>query len=267
MATREEVREQQDAGEIEKSRGESREMAPTTGKQTASRSKSKGEEKTMEKYVTGEDMWRKGLEKIIREIEEMRREMREEMERMKEQITEERREREEERKKEREEWKNEKQSLDRRIATMEWINEKKEREERRNNIIIKGMKWERENLKQEVTEFLEDNLKVKVKIGKIRKIRQYEGRNLVMAELESWEQKREIMNKKKELKKGIIIEDDLTRREREIQRKLREKAREEREKGDSKAKIGYKKIYLNGKWYRWNEKEEKLEEERKWRKE
>ncbi|XP_067209996.1 sperm-associated antigen 17-like [Linepithema humile] len=79
------------------------------------------------------------------------------------------------------------------------------------------------------------------------------------------------MNKKKELKKGIIIKDDLTKREREIQQKLREKAREEREKEDSKAKIGYKKIYLNGKWYRWNEKEEKLKEEKrieedKWKK-
>ena len=79
-------------------------MAPTAGKQTATavgRVKNKGEEKTMEKYVKGEDIWKNGCEKIIREIEEMRREMREEMEKMKEQIQEERREREEERKKER----------------------------------------------------------------------------------------------------------------------------------------------------------------------
>lgn len=38
-------------------------------------------------------------------------------------------------------------------------------------------------------------------------------------------------------------------------------AREEREKGDDKVKVGYIKIKLNEKWYKWNEKEDKLEEE------
>lgn len=75
------------------------------------------------------------------------------------------------------------------------------------------------------------------------------------------------MSKKKELRRGIIIEDDLTRKEREIQQKLREMAREGKEKGDNNIKVGYKKIYLKDKWYRWNEKEEKLEEERRGRRE
>lgn len=38
-------------------------------------------------------------------------------------------------------------------------------------------------------------------------------------------------------------------------------ARKERERGDTKVNVGYKKIYLREKWYRWNKKEKKLEDE------
>lgn len=40
---------------------------------------------------------------------------------------------------------------------MEWINEKKERKERRNNIIIKGVKWGKKRLEQKVEEFIKDS--------------------------------------------------------------------------------------------------------------
>lgn len=51
------------------------------------------------------------------------------------------------------------------------------------------------------------------------------------------------MSKKKNLKTGIWIEDDLTKEEREIQKQLREKAKEERTKG-KKVKVGiYENIY------------------------
>lgn len=58
------------------------------------------------------------------------------------------------------------------------------------------------------------------------------------------------MKKKKELERSIIIEDDLTKREREIQQKLREITRREREKGISNERIGYKKIRVEEIWYR-----------------
>jgi len=73
------------------------------------------------------------------------------------------------------------------------------------------------------------------------------------------------MSKKKGLEKGIIIEDDLTRKEREIQQKLKRMAKEERERGDDKVKVGYMKINLKEKWLRWNERTGKLEEERRGR--
>jgi hypothetical protein len=55
----------------------------------------------------------------------------------------------------------------------------------------------------------------------------------LLAKIESWEQKKNIMLNKSTLKerKGdrIYIEDDLTNEERKTQKKLREVAREERE--------------------------------------
>jgi len=85
-------------------------------------------------------------------------------------------------------------------------------------------------------------------------------KEIIIAEINKWEQKNNVMKKKNKLKKGIIIENDLTRKEREIQRRLKELAREEREKGDGRVKVGYKKIYMRGKWHSWNEKKEELEE-------
>jgi predicted nucleotide-binding protein (sugar kinase/HSP70/actin superfamily) len=53
------------------------------------------------------------------------------------------------------------------------------------------------------------------------------------------------------------IDDDLTKEERETQKKLREVAREERDT-KKKVKIGYRKIQINGEWFIWDEREEKL---------
>lgn len=66
------------------------------------------------------------------------------------------------------------------------------------------------------------------------------------------------MRKKRELKAGIYIEDDLTRDEREVQRKLRMIARENREKGEM-ATERYEKICIHHLWYNWNEREGGLE--------
>jgi len=242
-------------------------MAPSTGRQAGSRAKNKGDENSLEKYVTSNDeVWKKSLERIIMEIEEMRKEMREEMERMKEQLTEERRAREEERRKEREEWKQDRETLEKRIAEVEEMYERRERRERKNNIVIKGVKWrETERLEQEVKEFIRESLKTDIEVKKVRKIRITDKKYVMVAEIDSWEQKKEIMSKKKGLEKGIIIEDDLTRKEREIQQKLRKMAKEERERGDDKVKVGYMKINLKEKWLWWNERTGKLEEERRGR--
>jgi hypothetical protein len=50
----------------------------------------------------------------------------------------------------------------------------------------------------------------------------------------------------------MYIDDDLTNEERETQKKLRELAREERDRG-KRVKIQYRKIQINGDWFRWDE--------------
>lgn len=64
-------------------------------------------------------------------------------------------------------------------------------------------------------EFIENNLKVKAEIKKENIISLRENKNIAIAEINSWEQERNIMSKKKELEERIMIEDN--NEEREVQ--------------------------------------------------
>jgi hypothetical protein len=55
----------------------------------------------------------------------------------------------------------------------------------------------------------------------------------------------------------MYIEDDLTNEGRKTQKKLREVAREEKNRG-KRVKIGYRKRQINGEWFIWDGREEKL---------
>lgn len=147
------------------------------------------------------------IEKIIRVLElgkEMKK-LREKMEKI-----EERRIRKEEKRKEREEWKKEKETLEKRIEELEWINEKAERKNKKKNIVIRSINWRREkragfHKRQPESESISkkskhDKFKRKQKFG--------DNRNRYL------EQKREVIIRKRKLKKGVIIENDLTRKER-----------------------------------------------------
>lgn len=70
---------------------------------------------------------------------------------------------------------------------------------------------------------------VEVRIEKAYMIREGEGKKIIVA-TEKWEMKRQIMMKKRELEKGIYIEDDLTKKERKIQGIIRRIAKEEKER-------------------------------------
>lgn len=56
---------------------------------------------------------------------------------------------------------------------------------------------------------------------------------MLVTEIDRWKEKKEIMRKKSKLKKGLFIDDDLTKEKKGIQKKLRKRAREERAKGIS----------------------------------
>lgn len=242
-------------------------MAPP-GRPAGGKAKEESKCNSMEKYVTGgEEIIIKEMKKIGREIEENIGKRMEKMiiqfEQIREEWKEEKRTREEDRKKDKEEWREEKKNLEKRIEILEWESEKKDREKRKNNIVIRGaFKWEDNKMEQETKDFLRDNLRIEANINKAFKVQNRGGKCTVVAEVGSWEQKREIMVKKKELRAGIFIDDDLIRMEREMQSQLRVKAKEEREKG-KKVKVGYGKIMIDDRWYRWSAREKKLIEEKR----
>jgi hypothetical protein len=108
-----------------------------------------------------------------------------------------------------------------------------------------------------VEEWLERKIGVKLDVKKALKINKDK---MMLAKRESWEHKKKIMLNKSKLKerKGerMYIDDDLTNEEGK-QKKLREVDREERDRG-KRVKVGYRKIQINGEWFIWDEREEKL---------
>lgn len=154
------------------------------------------------------------IEKIIGVLKlgkEMKK-LREKMEKI-----EERRIREEEKRKEREKWKKEKETLERRIEELEWINEKAERKIRKKNIVIRSVNWGRASLFPNLQKRAgfhkrqpeSESISKKGKHDKFKRKQKFgDNRNRYL------EQKREVIIRKRELKKGVIIENDLTRKER-----------------------------------------------------
>lgn len=140
---------------------------------------------------------------------------------------------------------------DREIGRIKRFMVEKEKEERRNNIVIKGWEIGERITNERAEEFIKKELGVEVKVKRCR----LSGRVIVVS-LEGEERKREIMSNKKRLKgKSIYIENDLTWEERKVQEKMSRWAKEEREKGKV-VKIGFARVMVNGKWRRWEEIEE-----------
>ena len=127
------------------------------------------------------------------------------------------------------------------------------------SIVIRGVVWKEEETGRKVKEFISKNIKTEAEIREAREIKTSRGKEIIIAKLENWKDKREVMRRKRELKTGVYIEDDLTWKEREMQRKLRERARQKREE-EKRAIVKYKGVSIEQKWYEWNEVEESLEE-------
>jgi hypothetical protein len=152
----------------------------------------------------------------------------------------------------------EKADWTKRMKMIEEKMEQREKKERKNNVIITGIGAKSGNIERGMEEWLEREIGVKVNVKEAFKINKDK---MMLAKIESWEQKKNILLNKSKLKEKederMYIDDDLTKEERETQKKLRELAREERNRG-KRVKIGYRKIQINGEWFRWDEREEKL---------
>ena len=140
-----------------------------------------------------------------------------------------------------------------------WMHEK-EREERSNNIVIRGMGRRREELEKEedkntwIEKFLEKEIGVECKIMICR----ISG-SVIIAKVEGEDKKKEIMINKSKLKGGgIFIVNDLTWEERKTQEKIHKWRREQRERG-IEIKIGTGRVKIGERWRNWEEIEEEKE--------
>lgn len=146
--------------------------------------------------------------------------------------------------------------------------ERKEREERRRNIIIKGIKIAGEKRKEAVEEILRD-IGANVKVEEVRRIKrgEEEGIESLWVRLESEGQRREVMGKKNKLRgRRERIVEDLTWRERKMRWKLENIARTEEKRG-KKVWVGYDRMRNYEQWWRWDENEEVLRDEKGCRRE
>lgn len=157
--------------------------------------------------------------------------------------------------------KEENQSLRQKVTEINKKIDNMERDKRRNNIVVQGIEittpTERK-IKEEMENFIKDNLEIDIKIGNARKI----GTNIVLIELGDNNDKHKIMKNKNKLKnikdKRIYINDDMTKEEREIQKRIRMVAKEEKQ-NKRHVKVGFQKLEIENKHFKWNKETNSLE--------
>jgi len=154
--------------------------------------------------------------------------------------------------------------LEGRMRRLELEGEKKKREERKRNIIIRGVEVKKEGqegLKEEV----EGIVKATGAVAKIEGIRRIGGRGkergeMVWVRFASVQEKLEVIKGKAKLKdRSEWITDDLTERERRVDWLLKREAEKRRREG-KKVKVGYMKLWVEGKMWIWDEMEDELRE-------
>lgn len=179
------------------------------------------------------------LTQTIRELKNEMKQMRETMERKEE------------------EWRREKEELIARIDKLEEREVRRERAGRKNNIVVKGLEIREGDEKEQIEKFISEKLQVEVSIKKVQVVGTKQTQ-IIIAEMNNWEEKTAVMKKKKLLSSTkVYIDNDLTREQRVIQREIREIAREERKKGKHVIVL-YQKAIINGEMHEWCNKDRGL---------
>lgn len=133
------------------------------------------------------------------------------------------------------------------MRKLELEGEMRKREERKRNIIIKGVEVKRERwegLKEEVEEIVKQT-GVVTKIEGTRRIGKKNGerREMVWIRLSSVKEKIEVMKGKRNLREWIL--DDLTEKERKIEWLIKREAERKRREG-RRVRIGFVKLLVEG---------------------
>jgi len=134
-----------------------------------------------------------------------------------------------------------------------WVSEK-DREERKRNVIMKGIGIpkevgnDRKKCVDWVTDLLKDKLGLEIKVTGCR-----ESGKVVVVKLEDEEEKKKIMRNKYRLKgSSFFIENDLSWEERNTQGKINKWAKEQRVKGLD-IKVGIGRVRVKGIWREWED--------------
>ena len=139
---------------------------------------------------------------------------------------------------------------DKELVKMKRIVNEQNRNERRNNIVIRGVEPIGENIKEWVENFSSLKLEVNVKI----EFAKVSGR-VIIAKVEG-ERKGEIMRNKSKLKgTRIYIENDLNIEDRKRQEELHRWVKEKKEEGWN-VKPGTGRVFCKGVWRKWEGKDE-----------
>ena len=192
------------------------------------------------------------MKEILKELKEIRKENQEAKEEIKSI------------RKENKELKEELQELKTKVGQMEILENKMERmekENKKNNVIITGMEINNNNEEEIITKAEEiiKHLKIEAKIKKAKRIKG----TMCVIEMETFQQKLKVMEHKWKLSNiqsgKIFITSDLTERERQIQKEIKE-IRDEEKKKNSNVKMGYQRLFVEGKKYIWNKEKKCLED-------
>lgn len=141
------------------------------------------------------------------------------------------------------------------LSENEFLWEMKERKSRKKNIFIRGIRTVGKRIINEIKGIVREYMNLEIYISNIRAL----GGGVVV-ELESFENKVEILKRKRMLKGiDLWLEDDYTAREKQVQEWLEKIAKEEGRNG-LETKVGYQKIKVKEEWYKWNEIKGQLEE-------
>lgn len=154
------------------------------------------------------------------------------------------------------EWEEEKQQLLTHQKAMEKRLNELERRERRNNALITGLEATREDVKVVVNKAFA-GLDQPVEVVEATVFKQQSGTCKIFVRFNNFEEKMAVFRQKKKLQtadgKGqVFINDDLTRREQEMQYHGRMFAKTMREQKKS-VKMGYGKMCVEGEWWTWDD--------------
>lgn len=194
------------------------------------------------------------MEEEIRDMKNMMIEMMEEMRKN----TKENRDLREELKKREDMWAKEKNALIERIEKLENKLENQEKKERKCNLVIKGLQIEENEKEKSLEKFIKNTMNIETRVKKAFKMNKKGNSDIILAEMETWEEKQAIMTNKSKLRgSAIYIENDMTIEERKIQAEIRKLSRAERERG-KRTTIGYKKLFINGIEHVWSDREKRI---------